>query len=167
MLCCLHVSSAVCGDRPSVHRRSTNTRGLGGRRRRAQWLCVHCKVRTDFSHTHTLNRMMYMRLWLNIKCVFVVEGCCSPWLRSTSQLLTDRSSTACSVSTSQLRRLPLPVTLQHSHNRRARRGKVMNVSLSFLASQVCWGMFYTIWFIYSNILNDTCITKWFWSLFWA
>lgn len=40
----LHSSSSVCGHRPAVNRRSTDTRGFRGRWRRAQWLCLHCKV---------------------------------------------------------------------------------------------------------------------------
>lgn len=45
----------VCGDWSSVNGRGTNTRGPGGRRRRTQWLCVNCKVRTPFNLNWKLN----------------------------------------------------------------------------------------------------------------
>lgn len=45
------LSPPVCGDRSAVHRRSKNTWGPGGRRRRAKWLCVNRQVRTHSHHT--------------------------------------------------------------------------------------------------------------------
>lgn len=40
----LNISCAVCSDWSAIYWWSKNTWGLGGRRRRAQWLCVNCKV---------------------------------------------------------------------------------------------------------------------------
>lgn len=40
----LNIFCAVCSDWSAIHWWSKNTWGLGGRRRRAQWLCVNCKV---------------------------------------------------------------------------------------------------------------------------
>ncbi len=43
-LCWSLTFSVVCGDWSSVNWRGSNPWGLGGGRRRAQWLCLHCKV---------------------------------------------------------------------------------------------------------------------------
>lgn len=83
--------------------------------------------------------------------VFVsVEVCCSLWLRSTFQLLTDRSFIACWVSTSQPRRLLLRVRL-HNWSRRARRGKVINI-MSW-----CWRAIPDSNF-YCRLENSMCIS---------
>ncbi len=43
-LCWSLTFSVVCGDWSSINWRGSNPWGLGGGRRRAQWLCLHCKV---------------------------------------------------------------------------------------------------------------------------
>jgi len=71
----IHISSAVCGHRSPVHRRSKNTGGFGGRRRRAQRLCFNSKVRTD-QHWFSLNCIMYTGRYNEMFC------CCRGVLQS-------------------------------------------------------------------------------------
>ena len=76
----------------------------------------------DFSHTYVI--LFVVVCHCNRLCC-VAGVCCSPWLRSTFQLLTDRSCTACWVLTSQPRKRLLHVKRQHSKNRRERKEKVI------------------------------------------